>query len=161
MLLSFACPARLKPKHPVLTARLPQPRLLQQHWWAVLRLPHVRLRPEHTCVQSATFSAPNAKKLCREARGKALLSANCKALRTSLAGKALHNRAKFTSKGRTKSITSPCEATPSGEAIWALLFFCHPEDAAFLGRSDYSCHLKSQSPSDSDDKVKFPELQIG
>ena len=37
----------------------------------------------------------------------------------------------------------------------------HPEDAALLGRVDYSCHLKSQSPSDSDEKAKFPELQIG
>jgi len=39
--------------------------------------------------------------------------------------------------------------------------FCHPGDAALLGRADYSCHLKSQSSSDSYDKAKFSKLQIG
>jgi len=62
-------------------------------------------------------STPSAKKLYREARGKTLLSANSEALLTSLAGKAMHNRAKFGSKGRTKVVTSPYEATPPGEAI--------------------------------------------
>ena len=68
----------------------------------------------------ASFSAPSVNKLCREAGGKALLSANSKALLTSLAGKALHNRAKFTSKGRTKAVASSCEVTLSGEVLLAL-----------------------------------------
>jgi len=38
----------------------------------------------------------------------------------SLEGKALHSKAKFTSKGRIKAVVSPCEATFSGEAILAL-----------------------------------------
>ena len=57
-----------------------------------------------------SFSAPSAKKLCHEAKGKALLSANSEALLTSLAGKALHNKAKFASKGKTKAVTSPLRA---------------------------------------------------
>ena len=36
-----------------------------------------------------------------------------------LVGKALYKRVKFSSKGRTKAVASPCEATPSGEAILA------------------------------------------
>ena len=63
----------------------------------------------------ASLSAPSAKKLCREARGKTLLSANSEALLSLLVGKTIHNRANFASKGRTKGVALPCEATPSGE----------------------------------------------
>ena len=66
-----------------------------------------------------SLSLLSTKKLYYEARGKALLGANSEALLISLAGKALHNRAKFASKSRTKAVTSPCEATSLGEAILA------------------------------------------
>ena len=65
-----------------------------------------------------SLSAPSTKNLRREARGKALLSANIEALLISLTGKTLH-RARFASKGRTKAVTSPRKATPPGEAILA------------------------------------------
>jgi len=55
----------------------------------------------------ASLSAPTAKILYREARGKARLSVNSEALLTSLAGRTLHGRAKFTSKGRSRTIASP------------------------------------------------------
>jgi len=42
----------------------------------------------------ASLLAPNAKVLCREARGKARLSANSEALLTLLVGRILHCRAK-------------------------------------------------------------------
>ena len=45
------------------------------------------------------------------------MSANSEALLTLLIGKALHKRAKFTFKGRTKAVASPFEDPPSGEAI--------------------------------------------
>jgi len=67
----------------------------------------------------ASLSAPSAKKLCFEARGKTLLSANSEALLTSLVGKALHKRATLASKGRTKAVISPCDATSSDEATLA------------------------------------------
>jgi len=34
-----------------------------------------------------------------------------------LEGKTLHDKTKFASKGKTKAIASPCEATFSGETI--------------------------------------------
>ena len=61
---------------------------------------------------SLILLAPSANKLYLEARGKALPSANNEALLTSLVEKALHNRAKFASTGRTKTVASSCEATP-------------------------------------------------
>ena len=44
------------------------------------------------------------------------MSANNEALLSLLVGKTMHNRANFASKGRTKGVALPCEATPSGEA---------------------------------------------
>jgi len=59
--------------------------------------------------------APSAKNLCHEARNKAPLGANSEAIPASLEGKALHDKAKFASKGRTKK----GEATLSGEVLLA------------------------------------------
>jgi len=52
----------------------------------------------------ASLSAPSAKILCREVRGKARMSAINEALLTSLVGRTLHGRAKFASKGRTRTV---------------------------------------------------------
>ena len=58
-------------------------------------------------VRETEIKAPtHAKQLCREARGKTLLNAISKAPLTSLAGKALHKRAKFASMGITKVVAS-------------------------------------------------------
>jgi len=73
---------------------------------------------------SLLLTAPGAKDLCREARDKALsakdhcrkardklvLGANSEAILASLKRKALHNKAKFASKDRTKIVASSCEA---------------------------------------------------
>jgi len=67
----------------------------------------------------ASLLTPSANKLCHEVRSKALLGTNSEAFLTSLARKALYNRAKFASRGKTKAVVFPCEATPSGEATLA------------------------------------------
>jgi len=68
---------------------------------------------------SLPLTAPSVKNFCREARDKASPSANNEAILTSLEEKALHGQAKFASKGKTKAVASPCEATLSGEVILA------------------------------------------
>jgi len=78
------------------------------------REPKTRAPVRANSVSNPTsLSAPSANKICCEVRGKTLLSANSEALLTSLTGKALHNRAKFVSNGRTKvaEVTSLGEAT--------------------------------------------------
>ena len=66
-------------------------------------------------------TAPSAKNLCRdrENRDKAPPGVNNEVILASLEGKALHDKAKFASKGRTKAVVSPCEAILSGEATLA------------------------------------------
>ena len=77
---------------------------------------HVRA---NNVADLASLLAPSAKILCREAIGKARLSANSEAFLTLLVERTLHGRVKFTSKGRTKKVASPCKAYPSGEAALA------------------------------------------
>jgi len=72
-----------------------------------------------TDLASFLLIAPSAKNFCREARNKAPLGANNEVNLTTLEEKALHDKAKFASKGRTEAATSLCDATLSGEAILA------------------------------------------
>jgi len=62
-------------------------------------------------VDLVSLLAPSAKILSLEAGGNARLSANNEALITALAGRTLHGRAKFASKGRIRTVASPYEAT--------------------------------------------------
>ena len=57
----------------------------------------------NSVVDPTSLSTPSDKKLCRDVRGNALLSANIESLLTLLVEKVLHNKAKFASKGRTKA----------------------------------------------------------
>ena len=52
---------------------------------------------------SLPLIAPSAKYLCHKAKNKAPLGANSEVILTSLKGKSLRGKAKFTSKGRTKA----------------------------------------------------------
>ena len=70
---------------------------------------------------SLPLTTPSAKNLCREARDKAPLDANNEAILASLEGKALHDKAKFASKGRIKTVALPYKATLSCEVILARL----------------------------------------
>ena len=93
------------------------------------------------------LSAPRVKILCREARGKTRLSANSEVLLTSLAGRTLHGRAKFTSKGRTRKVASPCEANPSGEATLAL---------PIVKRKAFKARPKASQPN----RANFQSLRV-
>jgi len=72
-----------------------------------------------TVSTSLSLTTPSAKNLCREARDKAPLRVNSEVILASFEGKALHDKFKFASKGRTKTVASPGEPTLSGEAILA------------------------------------------
>ena len=69
--------------------------------------------------REARDKAPSAKDLCRDVRDKAPLGANSEAILDSIEGRALCIRAKLASKGRVKTVASPCKTTLSGEAILA------------------------------------------
>ena len=59
------------------------------------------------CEANSTFHRVQPR-LSREAKTKTPLGANNKAILASLEGKSLHSKAKFTSKGRTKTVALPC-----------------------------------------------------
>jgi len=103
----------------------------------------------NSVVDSASLPlrAPSAKNLCREAINKAPLGANNEAILTSLEGKALHNKAKFTSKDRTKAAAWLCNTTPSGDAILA---------SPIIKKKAFKAKPKASQPK----KANFQSLEI-
>jgi len=80
--------------------------ILHEYLFHITSLKHLMLRKRWLVKASVT----------REVRDKALVAANNEVILASFEGKALHSKAKLTSKGRAKT-SSLCEATLSGEAI--------------------------------------------
>jgi len=116
---------RLKPKHcvssEVIAASLALTTLMGSAKPAARKVKAKAPLRANSVTDSASLllTAPSDKTAACEARNKAPLGANSEAILTSLKGKALHDKPKFVSKGRTKAAVSLCDATLSGEAILA------------------------------------------